>query len=43
VSGPLESIANVPVGSTATEATTFIEAEVNRWHMIVGAGGILHL
>ena len=40
VSDKLETLGNVPVGSTAAEATTYIEAEAKRWHEILGAAGI---
>ena len=40
VRGRLETLGNVPVGSTAAEATTYIEAEAKRWHEILGAAGI---
>jgi tripartite-type tricarboxylate transporter receptor subunit TctC len=40
VSGKLETLGNVPVGSTAAEAATYIEAEAKRWHEILRAAGI---
>lgn len=40
VSAKLESLGNVPVGSTASEAATFIETEAKRWHQIVDSGAI---
>lgn len=40
VSAKLLSLGNVPVGSTAAEATSYIEAEAKRWHDIVAAAGI---
>jgi tripartite-type tricarboxylate transporter receptor subunit TctC len=40
VSGKLESLGNVPVGSTTAEATSYIEADAKRWHDIVTTAGI---
>ncbi len=35
-----DALGYVPVGSTAAEAATYIEAEAKRWHEIVGSGGV---
>jgi tripartite-type tricarboxylate transporter receptor subunit TctC len=40
VSGKLESLGNLPRGSTAAEAQAFIDAESKRWHEIISAAGI---
>jgi tripartite-type tricarboxylate transporter receptor subunit TctC len=40
VSGKLQALGNMPVGSTAAEAAFYIEAEAKRWHEIVTAAGI---
>ena len=40
VSEKLESLGNVPVGSTAGEAASYIDAEAKRWHDLLGATGI---
>ena len=36
----LESLGNVPDGSTAAEAAVFIDEESKRWHEIISAAGI---
>jgi len=36
----LETLGNVPVGSTAAEAAAYIEAEAKRWHEILRSAGI---
>ena len=40
VSSKLESLGNIPRGSTAAEAQAYVEAESKRWHDIVSAAGI---
>lgn len=40
VTEKLQSLGNVPVGSTAAEAAGYIEKEAKRWHDIVAAAGI---
>jgi tripartite-type tricarboxylate transporter receptor subunit TctC len=40
VSDKLQSLGNVPVGSSAAEATTMITQEAKRWHDIITAAGI---
>jgi tripartite-type tricarboxylate transporter receptor subunit TctC len=40
VRGKLETLGNVPVGSTAAEAASYIEAEAKRWQETISAAGI---
>jgi tripartite-type tricarboxylate transporter receptor subunit TctC len=40
VSDKLQSLGNVPVGSSAVEAATMITQEAKRWHDIITAAGI---
>ena len=35
----LETLGNVPVGSTAAEVAAYIEAEAKRWHEILRSAG----
>ncbi len=41
VSSKLETLGNVPYGSTAAEAQAYIDAESKRWHEIIRAAGIV--